>query len=180
MVLASVLEMDNRQRPEHCHRRYTNDNVIPDDIQTWPQSTPKPSSFESQTLIGSSLSAVTSPTFTGGYANTAQPSPSMSPESSFSAPTPSSSSAGVIRCALCLTPFAGSARDRASNLRRHMKSRKHGSAVEFPCTVPGCGKNFSRSDNLSKHMRTVHQADTGATLTRAGAQKRRRDPEGTE
>ncbi len=181
VVLASVVEMDNRQRPEHCRRRYTNVNVIPDNVQTWSQSTPKPSPIESQTLMGSSLSAVTSPTFTGRYSHVAQPSPSTSPESSFSAPTPSSSSADATRCPHCPALFTGSARDRSSNLRRHMRTtREHGNAVGLLCTVPGCGAMLSRSDNLGKHMRTVHRADTGAMLTRAGAQKRRRDTEGAE
>ncbi|KAF6232232.1 hypothetical protein HO173_009615 [Letharia columbiana] len=177
-VLASVVEMDNRQRLEHIvprHRRDTNVNAMPGIKQTWAESVPTPSSIENQTLIGSSPSTVASPTFTTGYSPASQPSSTTSPESSFSAQSPSLPRTEVTHCPLCPALFTGSARDRTSNLRRHMRtSRDHGNAVGLLCTMPGCGANLSRSDNLGKHIRTLHQGDTGTRLRRQGARIRRR------
>ena len=186
MVLASFVEIDNRHHFDHIIARdqhYTNANAMPDDIQTWPESTPTPSSSQGQTLIGSSLSTLTSPTFTGGYSPPFQPSSTTSPGSSSSAPTPpSSSSTEVTRCPQCPALFTGSVRNRNTNLRRHIRTtRDHGIAVGLPCSVEGCGKILSRTDNLGKHMRTVHGGDNaGAVLRRADAMKRRRYTEDWE
>ena len=186
MILASLVEIDNRQRFDHIiarHQHYTNAKAMPDDMQTWPESTPTPSSSQSQTLIGSSLSTITSTTFTGGYSPPIQPSSTTSPGSSFSAQTPSSSSSTEItRCPQCPAFFTGSARDRNSNLRRHKRTmRDHGNEVGHLCSVEGCGKIFSRTDNLGKHVRTVHGGDdAGEVLRRAGAMKRRRYTEDGE
>ena len=186
MVLASFVEKDNHQRLNHIvarHQRYTNVNAMPDDLHTWPESTPTPFSIESQTLIRSSLSTITSPTFTSGYSPPAQPSLTTSPGSSFSAPTPSSSSStDITRCPQCPALFTGSARDRNSNLRRHIRTtRDHGNEVGHLCSVSGCGKILSRRDNLNKHVRMVHGGDnTGAVLRRAGAKKKRRCAEDGE
>ena len=182
VVLASLIEMDNRQRhnrPE-THRRHSIDvGVMHDKIPVRSESIPAPASIGSQTVMGLSLSAVSSPTLTGEYSPATLPSSTTSPESSFSAPTPSSTNSIVRRCHLCPALFTGSARDSASNLRRHMRTtRDHGNAVGLVCMV--CGSTISRSDNLGKHMRTVHGEGTGALLRRAGARKRRRDTEGAE
>lgn len=177
-VLASVMEMDTCQQLQQIvphHRRHPNVHAMPGIKQTCAESMPTPSCMESQTLIGSSPSIVASPTYTSGYSPATQPSPTTSPESSFSAPSPSFSSTDVTRCPLCPAFFTGAARDRASNLRRHMRTmRDHGNAVGLLCTVPGCGSILSRSDNLGKHIRTVHQGDTGTMLRRQDARKRRR------
>ena len=182
MVLASVVEMENRQRI-HCavtsKRQYTNLNNMSESMHMLPESIPTPSYRDIQTPIGTPLSAATSPTLTGIYSPATQHSFTASPESSFSAPTPSSSSTDLTRCPLCPALFTGSARDRKSNLRRHMRTtRDHGNAVGLLCTVPGCGAEFSRSDNLGKHFKTVHGEDAGGMLRRAGARKRRRVSEG--
>ena len=171
MVLDSLVEIDNR------HPRCINVKDMPENMQTLPGRYPTPPSIESQTLMGSPLSALTCPTFTGGYSPATQPVSTTSPGSSFSAPAPSSSSStDVTRCPKCPAVFTGTARDRASNLRRHMRTtRDHGYAVGLLCPIPGCGAILSRSDNLGKHMRTVHGVDTDAVLRRAGARKRRRD-----
>ena len=174
--------MDNRQQLDHPksrRRHHNNVNAMHDSSQMRPESIPTPSPVGSHTFMGSSLSKVSSPTLTGDYSPTTLPSPTTSPESSFSAPTPSSTSPIVRRCPLCPALFTGSARDSASNLRRHMRTtRDHGNAVGLVCMV--CGSTISRSDNLNKHMRTVHGDETGATLRRTGARKRRRDCDGAE
>lgn len=174
-ILTSLEHIDNRYRSR-------NDvNSMHETMQTLPESTPTPSSFESQTLIGSSPSAVTSPVFTGGYSLATQPSSITSPESSFSVPTVSPSSNDVSRCPKCQTAFHGSVRYRASNLRRHMlRTLGCGNAVGCPCPMPGCGSVLSRSDNLGQHMRMVHGGDTDAVARESGARKRRRYTEGTE
>ena len=154
LVLASFEQMEKQRgldlipiRRRHC----TNVNSMPDNLQPLPENTPTQPSTVNQTLISSSLSAVTSPTFTGEN--------HTSPESSFSAPTPSSSSNHVTRCPFCPAVFTGSIRNRASNLRRHKRTRRHhgSTVIAYSCTVPGCSKTLSRSDNLGKHMRTVHK-----------------------
>lgn len=174
-ILTSLEHIDNR------YRRRTSVNSMPEMVQTLTESIPTPSSIESQTLIGSPLSAFTSPTVVGGYSPPTQSSSTTSPESSFSAPTPSSSRTDVERCPKCPAVFTGSPRDRASNLRRHMRTtREHGNAVGLLCPIPGCGVTLSRSDNLGKHIKTVHGGDTDAVLRRADARKRRRYTEGSE
>ena len=182
-VLVSCMEMDTRQRLKEIvprHRSHPNVNAMPDIKQTCAESIATPSCIESQTLIGSSPSIVASPTYTSGCSPATLPSSTTSPESSFSAPSLSLSSTDVTRCPLCPTLFTGAARDRTSNLRRHMRTmRDHGNAVGLLCTVPGCGSILSRSDNLGKHMRTVHQGDTG-TMLRQDARKRRRDGDAAE
>ena len=182
MVLASLVEMDNRQHLDHpkTRRRHCTDvNAMHEKIQLRPESISTPSSIGSQTVMDSMLCALSSPTLTGEYSPATLPSSNTSPESSFSAPTPYSTSSNVRRCTLCPALFTGSARDSASNLRRHMRTtRDHGNAVGLPCTV--CGSTISRSDNLGKHMRTVHGEDTGALLRRASSRKRRRDTKNAE
>ena len=181
-ILTSLVEMDNRQRLDHLEtrRRHSiNVNAMHDDIPARSGSTSAPSPIGSQTVMGLSLSAVSSPTLTGEYSPATLPSTTTSPESSFSAPTPSSPDSIVRRCHLCPATFTGSARNSATNLRRHMRTtRDHGNAVGLVCTV--CNSIISRSDNLGKHMRTVHGEGTGALPQRAGARKRRRYTEGAE
>ena len=159
LVIASLVEIDNRQHLDHIEtrrRRHTNVNTMAPDMQTLSESSPTPLSMEKQTPIRPALSIATSPTYSNEYSPAFRPSSTSSPESSFSAPTPSSSSTDVTRCSLCSTVFTGSKRDRASNLRRHERTTVgHGNAVGLACTMPGCKAIFSRSDNLAKHMRTV-------------------------
>lgn len=183
VVLASVMEMDNRQSlDDNASRQRNKDvNAIPDTTYTWPESVSIPTSIPDRTLIGSPLSTMTDPIITCVYSPTTQPSSTTSPESSFSAPTPSSSSIAVARCPLCPVVFTGSVRDRNSNLRRHMRTtRDHGNAVGLLCTVSGCGAILTRSDNLGKHIRTVHGGNTGAMLRRHGAKRRKGDNNGVE
>ena len=160
MVIASLVEIDNLQRLDHIEtrrRRHTNINAMAANIQTLHESTSTPLSKERKTPIRTTLSIVTSPTYTGEYSSAFQTSPTTSPESSFSAPTPSSLSTDVTRCPICGAVFTGCKRDRDSNFRRHKRTTAgHGNAVGLPCTVPGCSATLSRSDNLGKHMRTVH------------------------
>lgn len=184
VVLASVVEMDNSQRLDHRvphHQRSTTIDAIPDTKLICHDkniSTPSPWTTKNQPLNGSSPSTVTSPTLTPttGSSPATQSSPKTSPASSFSASSPSSSSsADITRCPLCPALFTGSARDRGSNLRRHMRTtRDHGNEVGLLCTVRGCGAVLSRSDNLGKHVRTVHPGVRSEMLRRAGARKRRR------
>ena len=159
VVIASLLETDNRQHLHHIEtrrRRDTNVNAMAANMQSLPESTLTPLSVERQTPISTPLSMVTSPTYTGEYSPTFQPSSTTSPESSFSAPTPSSST-NVTRCPVCGAVFTGSKRNRDSNLRRHMRTMVgHGKAGGLPCPVPGCKAILRRSDNLGRHMRTVH------------------------
>lgn len=182
-VLASVVEMDTRERLKQIvprHQRNINVNPVPNIKHPSNEGKLTPSSTESQTLIGSSPSSITSPCFTSGSSPTNQPSSTTSPDSSFSTPSPSSST-NVTYCPLCPALFTGSLRDRSSNLRRHMRTtRNHGSSVGLLCDVSGCNAVISRSDNLGKHMRTVHGGDPRTTLKRQGAGKRRRDTEGAE
>ncbi len=183
-VLASIVEMDTRQRLKQIvprHQRNPNVNPKPDSQKSTAESIRTPSSTESQTPIDSSPSTVTSPIFTIRSSPATQPSSTTSPESSFTAPSPSSSCTDVTRCSLCPALFTGAARDRSSNLRRHMRwTRDHGNAVGLLCTVSGCGAILSRSDNLGKHIRTVHQGDTDTMLREQGARKRRRDADAAE
>lgn len=172
-VLASIEKIDKG------YRRGINVYSIPETMQILPETAPTPSSFESQTLIGSSLSTVTSPFFTGGYSLATQPSSITSPESSSSELTASPSSNDVLRCPKCLEPFHGSA--RASNLNRHMRrTRGCGNTAGCPCPKPGCGMVLSRSDNLGQHIKTVHGGDTDAVVGETGARKRRKYTESTE
>ena len=177
MVLASALEMDRRQPPAQIdsypdHKgdinamRHT-EQLSVSGISIVPSS-------EAQTPIDSSPSTLTSPTFTNGSSPATQLSAVTSPETSFSGPSPSSSS-DVSYCPHCPMIFTGTPRNRKSNLRRHIRTmRDHGSIVGLLCKVPGCNTVISRSDNLAKHMRTVHEGNS-ATLKRRGAEKRRRD-----
>ena len=178
MVLASALEMDNRQPPAQIDSypdrksdinamRHT-EQISVDGISIVPSS-------ETQTSIVSSPSTLTSPTFTNGSSPATQSSAVTSPETLFSGPSPSSSS-DVSHCPHCPATFTGTPRNRSSNLRRHIRTtRDHGKIVGLLCSVPGCNTVFSRTDNLATHMRTVHADDTSATLRRQGARKRRRD-----
>lgn len=180
-VLASIVEMDTQRlkqiRP--CHQSKINVEPMPGAKHTLAESIPTPSSTQSQTLVGSSPITSASPTFTSGSSPTIQSSSMTSPESAFSAQSPSSST-DVTHCPLCSALFTGSLRDRSSNLRRHMRTtRNHGSVVGLLCTVPGCNAVISRSDNLVKHIRTVHEGDTG-TLRQQVARKRRRDGNAAE
>ena len=153
MVMASLVEIDNRQRLDHIQarrRRHTNVKAMAADMQTLPESTPTPLLMERQTPIRTPLSIVTSPTYTGEYSPI---SPITSPESSFSAPAASSSSASITRCPLCPKVFKG--RWSRTNMRRH-KRYAHGSEARPSCPIPGCHAILSRSDNLGKHVRTVH------------------------
>lgn len=183
MVLASVMEIDTQQRLKDIvphHQQITSVILMPDTKQKVIESIRAPSSTESETLIGSSPSTTMSPTFTSGFSPTTQPSSVTSPETSFSASSPSSSN-DVTHCPLCTAIFTGSLRDRSSNLRRHMRTtRNHGSIVGLLCNVPGCNAVISRSDNLGKHIRTVHEGDTSTTLRRPSARKRRRDGDTVE
>ena len=156
MVIASLVEIDNRQHTDHIvtrRRRHTNVNDMATNMQQLPEITSTPLSIERQTPIGTPLSMVTSPTFTGEYSPAFQPSPTSSPESSFSATTFSSSGTEITRCPICPAVFRG--RYSGTNMRRH-KRYTHGNKARPPCTMPGCSATSSRSDNLSKHMRTVH------------------------
>ena len=158
VVSASLVEMHNRQhldRVETRRRRDTNLNAMAPNTQPLPESTSTSPSAEMQTPISTSLSIFTSPTYTGEYSPT---NTTTSPESSFSATTPSSSSPDVTRCPSCPAVFKGSKRDRKSNLRRHTRTKAgHVNVVGLPCKVPGCNAILSRSDNLDKHMRQVHR-----------------------
>ena len=177
MVLASALEMDKRQPPAqvdpypdrkgNIHAMRRAEQISVSGISIVPSS-------ETQTPIDSSPSTLTSPTFTTGSSPATQPSAVTSPETSFSAPSPFSSS-DVSHCPHCPMTFTGTPRNRSSNLRRHIRTtRDHGNNVGLLCKVPGCNAVISRSDNLGKHMRTVHE-NYSATLKRQGARKRRRD-----
>ena len=160
VVMASLVEIDNRQRIDRIETRRrpgTNVNAMAANMQSLPGGAPTPLWVERQTPISTPLTSVTSPTYTDEYPPAFQPSSTTSPESSFSAPTPSSSSADVTRCPTCGAVFTGCKRDRDSNFRRHKRTTAgHGNAIGLPCTVPGCSAILSRSDNLGKHMRTVH------------------------
>ena len=174
--------MDNQRLkqivPRHPHEPDV--SPTPTTKQTLLESIPTPPSTGSQTLVGSSPSTITSPTFAGGSSPTTQPSPSTSSQSSFSAPSPASST-DVTHCHLCPAIFTGSPRDRSSNLRRHMRTtRDHGSVVGLLCTVPGCNATISRSDNLVKHIRTVHEGNTSTTLRQQDSRKRRRSGNAAE
>ena len=176
MVLASALEMDKRQplaqidpypgRKGDIHAVRRTEHTSVDGISMVPSS-------EIQTPIDSSPSTLTSPTFTNGSSPATQSSAVTSPETSFSGPSPSSSS-DVSHCSHCPATFTGTPRNRKSNLRRHIRTTSdHGNIVGLLCIVPGCNTVISRSDNLAKHMRTVHE-DNKATLKRRGTRKRRR------
>ncbi|EED16859.1 C2H2 transcription factor (TFIIIA), putative [Talaromyces stipitatus ATCC 10500] len=48
-------------------------------------------------------------------------------------------------------------------LRRHLEI-SHGDVSleerrQFPCTVPGCGRSFTKKGNLAVHVRTVHEGE---------------------
>lgn len=178
--------MKNRQRREQIpprHQSKTENTAVPDGKPMLAGGASMPLFTETRTPIGSLPSTTASPTHTHGFSPATQPSSTTSPVSSFSAASPSTSSTDVARCPLCPAVFTGSARDRTSNLKRHMRTtRNHGNAVGLSCTVPGCDAILSRSDNLGKHMRTVHQGqgDVGMILSRQDAKKRRRDIEGVE
>ena len=160
LVIASLVEIDNRQHLDHIdtrRRRHINVNAMAPDMQMLSKSSPTPPLMEKKTPFRTPLSIATSPTYSSEYSPAFRPSSTSSPESSFSAPTPSSSSTDVTRCPLCSAVFRGSKRDRESNLRRHKRTTVgHGNVVGLACTVPGCKAILSRSDNLGKHMRTVH------------------------
>ena len=172
--------MDNRQHLNDRvprHPRSATADAMPEIKPTWPKenTSTSPRTPDIQTPLPSSPSTTTSPTPTAGSSPATQSTPTTSPASSFSASTPSSSSADITRCPLCPAFFTGSARDRGSNFRRHMRTtRDHGNEVGLLCPVRGCGAVLSRSDNLGKHMRTVHPGDSGVVLRRVGARKRRR------
>ena len=165
VVIASLVEIDNRQHIDHIQtrrRRHTNFNAMATNMQTLPENPSTPLSIERQTPIGTPLSLVTSPTYAGEYSPEFQSSSIRSPESSFSAPTSSSSGTNITRCSICGAVFTGSKRDRDSNLRRHKRTTAgHGNTVGLHCTVPGCSAILSRSDNLGTHMRTVHRQIRG-------------------
>ena len=183
MVLISLVEMDNCQRLEQLvprHGRSSEVDQQPDTKQTLAESNLEPSSTERQTLIDASPPTITSSTFPNAFSPKTQPSSTATPESSFSAPSPSSN-INVTHCPLCSAQFTGSLRDRSSNLRRHMRTtRNHGTFAGLLCTVPGCNAVISRSDNLGKHIRTVHEGDKSTMLRRQGARKRRRDGDTSE
>lgn len=182
-VLASAVEMNNRQRLQRIlprHQPDTQSNPLSDINQKLKESIPMPSSVERRTLIALSPFMSTSPVSPSGFSPRTQPSSITSPQSSFSA-SPSSSSTDVTHCSLCPALFTGSLRDRSSNLRRHVRTtRNHGNMVGHMCTVPGCNVVISRSDNLGKHLRTVHEGNQSTTLRRQGARKRRRDRDSPE
>ena len=177
MVLASALEMDRRQPPAQIDPypdRKIDVNAMSHSEQTPATGLSELASTEIQTPTDSSPYTLTSPTFTNGSSPMTLPSAVTSPETSFSGPSPSSSSDRSY-CPHCPATFTGTLRNRSSNLQRHLcTTPDHGNVVGLPCTVPGCNAVISRSDNLAKHMRTVHD-DNSATLKRRGAKKRRRD-----
>ena len=157
IVRASLVKIDSRRR-----RGHNSINAMAAKLETLPESTPTALSTEKQTPISTPLTSVTSPTYTDDYPPAFQPSSTTSPESSFSAPTPSSSSTDVTCCPICRAVFTGCKRDRDSNFRRHKRTTAgHGNAVGLPCTEPGCSAILSRSDNLGKHIRTVHRQKRG-------------------
>ena len=154
MVIASLVEIDNLQHLDHIEtrrRRHTNINAMAANVQTLHESTSTPLSKERETPILTTLSIVTSPTYTGEYSSAFQTSPTTSPESSFSAPTASSSSTNITRCPLCPKVYKGCS--SGTNMRRHERYA-HGNKAKPRC--PRCNAMLSRSDNLGKHMRTVH------------------------
>ena len=177
VVLASALEMDKRRPPVQISPypdRKGDINAMRRTEQLSVDGIPELSSSETQTPVDSSPSTLTSPTFTNWSSPTTQHSATTSPETSFSGPSPPSSS-DVSHCLHCSKIFIGSLRNRSSNLRRHMRTtRDHGSIVGLQCRVPGCNTVISRSDNLAKHMRTVHEDNNSATLKRRDARKRKR------
>ena len=176
-VLASAVEMNNRQRlngMQICRPHLVQVMAMPDTHQTRFDNIPTPSSVTSQTFTGSSPSTVASTAHINDSSPQNHPSLTASPESSFSAPSPSFFDADVTRCTLCPAVFKGSAGDRASNLRRHMRTtREHSNTVGFTCRRPGCGTIMSRSDNLKKHVKAVHQGDAGTSLGQQRARKRK-------
>lgn len=64
----------------------------------------------------------------------------------------------VLECTFegCHTQFTGDY--RKGNLARHKRQRhgRHGSAVQVPCEVHGCGRVFKRKDARLKHYRKHH------------------------
>lgn len=182
MVMVSIVEMAARQRLEQAVPRGSKVDEDSDTRKTLAKINLDPSSTERQTPVDFSPCTMTSSTFTNASSPIIQPSATTTatPESSFSAPCPSSNT-NITHCPLCTTQFTGSRRDRSSNLRRHMRTtRNHGNFVGLLCTVPGCDAVISRSDNLVKHIRTVHEGDTSTMLRRQGARKRRRDGDTAE
>lgn len=180
-VLALIVETENCQQLEEIlprHQQNTNSSALPRPTQRLAQGPPTLLCTESQTLVGSSPSTITSPSESSP---TTQASSVPSPLSSFTAPSPSSSSADVTRCDICLKVFTGALRDRISNLKRHMRTtRDHGNTVGHLCPVAGCGAVLSRSDNMGKHIRTLHQGNEGVLQRPQGARKRGRDSEDAE
>lgn len=73
------------------------------------------------------------------------------------------------QCFYCPTAFAGTFRDRRSNLNRHIKYQ-HGLQEKFKCQSEGCKKQYSRPDNLLKHAEHKH-----GQLKRNNARRIRRD-----
>ncbi|KAL2863874.1 C2H2-type zinc finger protein [Aspergillus lucknowensis] len=51
----------------------------------------------------------------------------------------------------------------ARELRRHLEVAHGNVSLEdrriFPCTVPGCGRSFTKKGNLTVHIRTVHEGE---------------------
>ncbi|KXG53500.1 Zinc finger, C2H2 [Penicillium griseofulvum] len=51
----------------------------------------------------------------------------------------------------------------ARGLRRHLEIAHGNVTLEerkiFPCTVPGCGRSFTKQGNLTVHVRTVHDGE---------------------
>lgn len=159
MVVASLVEIDNRQHLDHIEtrrRRHTDVNAMTATMQTLSESTPTPPSTERQTPIRTPLSIVTS----SKYSSVIQTSPTTSPESSFSAPSASSLSTNITPCPLCPKVFKG--RYSKTNMRRH-KRYEHGNDAKPPCPI--CGAILSRSDNLGKHVKTVHGRYGGSAET---------------
>lgn len=79
----------------------------------------------------------------------------------------------VTRCHLCNQPFKGDHQNRASNVRRHLKTVHHQGQL-LTCGEPGCSKVCGRADNLRKHRLSAHNIQD--PIRRPISSKRSRRP----